>query len=102
MADERVLGAGWNVWPQDAGRGANCHVVPGTILQTLSKAQGKGPGLTELVALAVTSTRAAGLSRAGPKQPRTPLSSHLFSAQETTGSHSFFCSSAKAGGSSTR
>lgn len=30
------------------------------------------------------------------------LTSHLFSAQATMGSHSFFCSSAKAAGSSTR
>lgn len=40
MADEGLLGAGWNVWPQDAGRGANCHVVPGTITQPLRKTQG--------------------------------------------------------------
>lgn len=40
MADEGLLGAGRDVWPQDAGRGANCHVVPGTIAQPLRKAQG--------------------------------------------------------------
>lgn len=40
MADEGLLGAGWDVWPQDAGRGANCHVVPGIITRPLRKAQG--------------------------------------------------------------
>lgn len=40
VADEGLLGAAGNVWPQDAGGGANCHVVPGMITQTLSKAQG--------------------------------------------------------------
>lgn len=40
MADEGLLGAGWNVRPQDAGRGANCHVVPAMITQPLGKAQG--------------------------------------------------------------
>lgn len=66
MADKGVLGAGWNVWPQNAGRGADCHVVPGMFTQTLSKAQGEGPWVTEPVALAATSTRVLGLSRAGP------------------------------------
>ena len=40
MADEGLLGAGWDVWSQDAGRGADRHVVPGTITRPLRKAQG--------------------------------------------------------------
>lgn len=29
MGDEGLLGAGGDVWSQDAGRGADCYIVPG-------------------------------------------------------------------------
>lgn len=31
VAAEGVPGAGWDVWPHDAGGGTDCHVVPATI-----------------------------------------------------------------------